>query len=35
MMDKETKHEMWLLAVGTALLEMPVVAIVAVMMLTH
>ena len=34
-MDKETKHEMWLLAVGTALLELPVVAIVALMVLNH
>jgi hypothetical protein len=35
MMDKETKHEMWLLAVGTAFLELPVVAIIALRMLTH
>jgi hypothetical protein len=35
MMDKETKREMWFLAIGTALLEAPVVAIVALMVLTH
>jgi hypothetical protein len=35
-MDKETKHEIWFLAIGTALLvEAPVVAIVALMVLTH
>jgi hypothetical protein len=30
-MDKETKREMWLLAIGAALIEAPVVAIVALM----
>jgi len=35
MMDKETKREMWFLAIGTALLEAPVVAIVALMVLNH
>ena len=34
-MDKETKREMWFLAIGTALIEAPVVAIIAVMVLTH
>ena len=34
-MDKETKREMWFLAIGTALLEAPIVAIVALMVLTH
>jgi hypothetical protein len=35
MMDKETKREMWFLAIGTALVEAPVVVIVALMVLTH
>jgi hypothetical protein len=35
MMDKQTKHEMWFLAIGTAVLEVPVVAIIALMVLTH
>jgi Tfp pilus assembly protein PilN len=34
-MDKETKREIWLLAIGAALIEAPVVAIVALMVLTH
>jgi len=34
-MDKETKREIWFLAIGTALLEAPVVAIIAVLVLTH
>jgi hypothetical protein len=28
-MDKETRHEIFLIAIGTAMLEVPVVAIVA------
>jgi len=35
MMDKETKRELWFLVIGTALLEAPVVAIIAVLVLTH
>jgi hypothetical protein len=35
MMDKETKRELWFLVIGTALLEAPVVAVVALMVLTH
>jgi hypothetical protein len=35
MMDKETKREMWFLAIGAALIEAPVVAIIALMVLTH
>jgi len=34
-MDKETKRELWFLVIGTALLEAPVVAVVALMVLTH
>jgi hypothetical protein len=30
-MDKETKHEIWILALGTAALELPVVMIAALM----
>jgi hypothetical protein len=34
-MDKETRREIWLLAIGTALLEAPVVAIVALVAMGH
>jgi hypothetical protein len=34
-MDPQTRHEIWVLAVGTALLEAPFIAIVAVAFLSH
>jgi hypothetical protein len=34
-MDPQTKREIWLLAIGTALIEVPVVAIVALAILIH
>jgi hypothetical protein len=33
-MDPQTKHEVWLLVIGTALLEMPAV-VIAFTVLTH
>jgi hypothetical protein len=34
-MDPQTKREIFLIALGTAMLEVPVVAIVALAFLTH
>jgi hypothetical protein len=34
-MDAQTKREIWLLAIGTALIEVPVVAIAALVILSH
>jgi hypothetical protein len=34
-MDPQTKREIWLLALGTAIVEVPVVAIVALAFLAH
>ena len=34
-MDSESKHEIWILAIGTALIEMPVVAIALVILMSH
>jgi hypothetical protein len=34
-MDKQTKHEIWLLALGTILVEAPLAAMAAVIILSH
>jgi hypothetical protein len=34
-MDTQTKREIWFLAIGTALLEAPAVAIIALAFLSH
>jgi hypothetical protein len=34
-MDSGTKHEIWLIALGTAVLELPAVAIIALAILAH
>jgi hypothetical protein len=34
-MDKQTKHEIWLLALGTILIEAPLVAMATVIILSH
>jgi hypothetical protein len=34
-MDRQTKHEIWLLAIGTIIFEVPVVAVAALAILGH
>jgi hypothetical protein len=34
-MDKETKHEIWIVALGTIIAEVPLVLIATMMIFTH